>query len=102
MGAATALSACIAAPLISRRFAMSALRLRLSPRVVATMILITLFALLQGLFQTTPGSAMPLVGSAPTGLHVVGQQLVDGANRPIVLHGGNRSGSEYTCIPGWA
>jgi len=44
---------------------------------------------------------MPVMGSAPTGLHVVGRQLLDGANQPVVLHGVNRSGTEYACIQGW-
>jgi hypothetical protein len=37
----------------------------------------------------------------PTGLHVVGRQLLDGANQPVVLRGVNRSGTEYACIQGW-
>jgi hypothetical protein len=46
----------------------------------------------------SPGSAP---GSAPTGLHVSGNQLLDGANSPVILRGVNRSGTEYACIQGW-
>jgi hypothetical protein len=34
----------------------------------------------------------------PTGLHVAGNQIVDGAGNTVVLHGANRSGSEYMCV----
>ena len=36
-----------------------------------------------------------------TGLHVVGNQLVNGAGQPVRLLGVNRSGTEYACIQGW-
>ncbi len=32
---------------------------------------------------------------------MLGNQLVDDAGAPVVLHGVNRSGSEYMCIDGW-
>jgi len=34
----------------------------------------------------------------PRGLHVVGNQIQDGAGKTVVLHGVNRSGSEYKCV----
>src|SRR5204862_8098937 len=34
----------------------------------------------------------------PRGLHVVGNQIQDGAGATIVLHGVNRSGTEYKCV----
>jgi endoglucanase len=34
----------------------------------------------------------------PRGLHVVGNQIHDHAGNPVVLHGINRSGSEYACV----
>src|SRR4029453_16084704 len=80
---------------------MSALRARSSSRVVYTTLLTIMFALLPGLVVSAPASAMPIAGSAPTGLHVVGRQLLDGANRAVILHGINRSGTEYACIQGW-
>jgi hypothetical protein len=49
-------------------------------------------------------ASAPLVraaADAPSGLHVSGTQLLDGANRPVLLRGVNRSGSEYACIQGW-
>jgi len=36
----------------------------------------------------------------PRGLHAVGNQLQDVAGAPVLLHGVNRSGSEYACING--
>lgn len=38
--------------------------------------------------------------SASSGLRVLGNQLVD-SGVPVVLHGVNRSGTEYPCIQGW-
>jgi hypothetical protein len=35
------------------------------------------------------------------GLHVAGNRLLDASNRPVALHGVNRSGTEYACIQGW-
>lgn len=35
--------------------------------------------------------------SAPTGLHVSGAQLLDGAGAVVVLHGVNHSGTDYQC-----
>jgi hypothetical protein len=37
----------------------------------------------------------------PTGLHVSGNQLLDGSGNVVHLHGVNRSGTEYACIQGW-
>jgi endoglucanase len=34
----------------------------------------------------------------PTGLHAVGNQIEDGSGQTIVLHGANRSGTEYKCV----
>jgi len=44
--------------------------------------------------------AVPASASA-RGLHVAGNRLVNGAGRPVALHGVNRSGTEYACIQGW-
>jgi endoglucanase len=38
------------------------------------------------------------VNNGPVGLHVVGNQIQDGSGKVIVLHGVNRSGSEYACV----
>jgi endoglucanase len=38
----------------------------------------------------------------PRGLHVVGNHIEDGAGNTIVLHGVNRSGTEYMCVQGAA
>lgn len=34
----------------------------------------------------------------PMGLHVVGNQIVDAGGNVVVLHGANRSGTEYMCV----
>jgi endoglucanase len=34
----------------------------------------------------------------PRGLHVVGNHIQDGSDKAIVLHGVNRSGTEYKCV----
>ncbi len=39
--------------------------------------------------------------SALSGISVVGNQLVDGAGRPVRLHGVDRMSTEYACIQGW-
>ncbi len=39
--------------------------------------------------------------AARQGLHVSDDHLVNGSGRTIVLHGVDRSGSEYACIQGW-
>ena len=45
----------------------------------------------------TPAAVGP-AASYPTGLHVAGNQIVDGSGNVVVLHGANRSGSEYKCV----
>jgi hypothetical protein len=44
----------------------------------------------------TPPSNGPL-----SGLHVSGNELLDGSGGVVRLHGVNRSGSEYACVQGW-
>jgi endoglucanase len=39
--------------------------------------------------------------SALSGLHVVGNQIRNGAGQPVRLLGVNRSGTEYACVQGW-
>src|SRR5437764_962495 len=39
--------------------------------------------------------------AAISGLHVVGNQIRNGAGQPVRLLGVNRSGTEYACIQGW-
>jgi endoglucanase len=36
-----------------------------------------------------------------SGLHVSGNQLLNGSNQVVHLHGVNRSGLEYACVQGW-
>ena len=80
---------------------MFALRPRRLPHVIHWVILALVLATLPGVLEARPAKARPLAAAAPTGLHVVGQQLLDGANQPVILRGVNRSGTEYACIQGW-
>ncbi|HTK11744.1 MAG TPA: cellulase family glycosylhydrolase [Ktedonobacteraceae bacterium] len=41
-----------------------------------------------------------LIPPAITGLHISGNQLVNGSNVAIIPHGVNRSGTEYMCVQG--
>ncbi|MGH3275179.1 MAG: glycoside hydrolase family 5 protein [Streptosporangiaceae bacterium] len=43
------------------------------------------------------GAALASAGSAPQ-LHVAGNQLVSADGQPVVLHGVDRSGSEFMCV----
>ena len=46
---------------------------------------------------------LPRAGAADVApnLRVSGSSLVDGANKPVFLHGVDYSGGEYACIQGW-
>lgn len=46
------------------------------------------------------GGATPIYPPDPKGLHVVKNQIQDDTGRVIVLHGVNRSGTEYACVNG--
>jgi endoglucanase len=46
-----------------------------------------------------PPSSPPPSGPAPQ-LHVSGNKLVDSSGNQVVLHGVNRSGTEYACVQG--
>jgi Cellulase (glycosyl hydrolase family 5) len=41
-----------------------------------------------------------LIPPATTGLHISGSKLLNGANKEIIPHGVNRSGTEYMCVQG--
>ena len=53
--------------------------------------------------RTTVGTT-PTTTGPPTGLavRVADNQLVDASGQPLVLHGVDRSGTEYACIQGWS
>src|SRR4051812_39276621 len=52
-----------------------------------------------GLWNPSPTGAQ--APPAISGLHVVGNQIRNGAGQPVRLLGVNRSGTEYACIQGW-
>ncbi|WUH93414.1 cellulose binding domain-containing protein [Streptomyces sp. NBC_00433] len=49
---------------------------------------------------TTPPTTPPTGDTAPPKLHVAGNKLVDSTGRQVVLHGVNRSGTEFACAQG--
>lgn len=49
---------------------------------------------------TTPTTPPPTGDPAPPKLHVSGNQLVDSTGKQVVLHGVNRSGTEFACAQG--
>lgn len=51
---------------------------------------------------TQPPSPTPTPSGGLPALHVIGNQLVDGAGHVVHLYGVNRSGAEYACISGYA
>src|SRR5690242_1994889 len=75
--------------------------LRSRSLIARAFIVTIMIAFVTGLFAAGPVSAVRASVSAPTGLHVVGQQLLDGTNHALILRGVNRSGTEYACIQGW-
>jgi Cellulase (glycosyl hydrolase family 5) len=50
--------------------------------------------------RATPRVGVEAAGTI-TGLHVSGNQILNGSGQPIRLLGVDRSGSEYACIQGW-
>ena len=58
-------------------------------------------ALIVGAQVHTPSRADASAPPAISGLHVQGNKLVNEAGQAVVLHGVDRSGTEYACIQGW-
>lgn len=50
---------------------------------------------------TASQSATVTVTQSFNGLHVVGNKIENGAGQTVVIHGINKSGTEYACIQGW-
>src|SRR5688572_20796041 len=59
------------------------------------------FSLLPIAAAWSPPAAGAQGPAAISGLHVVGNQIRNGAGQPVRLLGVNRSGTEYACIQGW-
>src|SRR5262249_32288692 len=59
------------------------------------------FGLLPIARAVSPRAADAQGPAAISGLHVVGNQIRNGAGQPVRLLGVNRSGTEYACIQGW-
>jgi endoglucanase len=53
-----------------------------------------------GAGPASPASHAPHRHDAAPKLHVSGNRLVDAHGRPVVLHGVNRSGTEFLCVQG--
>jgi hypothetical protein len=69
-----------------------------SGRRRALVVLMVLIAPLTGSAAVTSAAGTT---AAPRGLHVVGNRLLDGSGRRLMLRGVNRSGTEYACIQGF-
>ena len=48
----------------------------------------------------TPTPTSTASGPAPQSLHVSGNKLVNASGQPVLLHGVDRSGTEYACVQG--
>jgi hypothetical protein len=70
-------------------------------RAACAAILALIFLVSPSLFTQGRSPVAHAAPTSPTGLHVVGTQLLDAQNRPVILRGVNRSGTEYACIQGW-
>ena len=77
-------------------------------RVLGVSVLAVVVALLvlqrgsqsAGAVTATSGSIVAATPPAITGLHVSGNEILNGAGQAVLLHGVNRSGSEYMCLGG--
>jgi hypothetical protein len=63
--------------------------------------LIALLALVLSMLPQVTVRRPALAATSISGLHVSGSQLLNGSGQPLVLHGVDRSGTEYACIQGW-
>jgi hypothetical protein len=73
---------------------------RLTRPVVASILVASLAIS----FAVVPTIAVPANAATPSaisGLHVVGNQIVNGAGAAVRIVGVNRSGTEYACMGGW-
>ena len=72
------------------------------PLLVLLSSLLICFTLISPLAPIGPqATAVAAAGPAMTGLHVSGNQFVNGAGQTVRLLGVNRSGMEFACIQGW-
>jgi hypothetical protein len=62
---------------------------------------LVIVALLSGAAGSFAPSVPTSAGFGPPALSVLGSQLRDQNGNTVVLHGVNRSGTEYACIQGW-
>jgi hypothetical protein len=51
--------------------------------------------------QAATFTVVPPPPTPASPLHVAGNQLIDAAGRPVLLHGVNHSGTEFACVQGW-
>src|SRR5579859_1071443 len=71
---------------------------RLGPGLLAMLLLLALAVTSEVGGQTAPSVRR---AAALSGLHVQGNQLLDGSNNVVRFIGVNRSGTEYACVQGW-
>ncbi|MDQ6730409.1 MAG: glycoside hydrolase family 5 protein [Actinomycetota bacterium] len=63
--------------------------------------LVALMGLIVPLIAGAAVTSAASTTAAARGLHVVGNRLLDGSGRRLILRGVNRSGTEYACIQGF-
>ena len=54
-----------------------------------------------GWMTIAPEAVLTAEAAAPSGLHAMGNRIVDGSGQVVRLRGVNYSGTEYACIQGW-
>ena len=73
-------------------------RTRLTAVAVAALAVLSVFVWLSTTPDTVAGR--PSAAGAALHLHVSGNKLVDSKGRTVILHGVDRSGTEYQCVKG--
>jgi hypothetical protein len=59
------------------------------------------FAVASSGYTSTTVNATEIVATPAPQVHVSGNELVDSSGDQVILHGMDRSGSEYACVQGW-
>jgi Cellulose binding domain/Cellulase (glycosyl hydrolase family 5) len=67
-------------------------------RLLTILLITVLIAVAAVSIASQPGKSAQAAGTAPSGLHVVGNKIEDGSGHVIVPHGVDRMGGEYSCL----
>lgn len=69
-------------------------------RLLTALIVAGVLGLGVGIAANWPASSQTVGATAAPQLHVSGNHLVNAAGQPVILHGVDRSGGEYSCVKG--